>query len=160
MAAKHAQETTRTTSRLTENREVAEMLCNRASVLIDTDRTIMQMYFERGASMCSIAELMGVSTSSIARRIKAIVRRLTGDTYRRYVRNEHRLSPDDLEIARDHFIRGLSMRAIARKRQCSFYSIRQSVQRIKHTTKDPPDRSEIDGRYSYRKSPNRRALTG
>jgi predicted DNA-binding protein YlxM (UPF0122 family) len=122
---------------------------NRITLLDGRDRLIMKMYYENGASATQIAALMGVCTSTVSRRIKTLSRRLVGHKYQNCTRNRHRLSSEELEIARDHFIRGLSLRSIASRRDCSFYRIREIVRKIKllgeigratgHTANSPPE---------------------
>lgn len=115
----------------TYRREAVDAVRSRITLLEGRDRLIMKMYYENGVSATQIAALMGVSTSTVSRRIKTLSRRLVGDKYQNCTRNSHRLSSEELEIARDHFIRGLSLRSIAAEQGCSFYRIREIVRKIK-----------------------------
>ncbi len=131
MSGKHQIDNSPQKSPYVDKRQAIEVLRSRISLLDGRDRLIMKMYYDKGASTTEIAALMRVSTSTVSRRIKTLSRRLVGHKYQNFTRNRHRLDPEEFEIARDHFIRGMSLRSIAAERDCSFYRIREILRRIK-----------------------------
>ena len=122
-------------------REAIDLLRSRIGLLAGRDRLIMKMYYDNGASATRIAALMGVSTSTVARRIKTLSKRLVAQKYQNCTRNRQRLSSEELDIARDHFIRGLSLRSIAAERDCSFYRVREIIRRIRLLTETGGERT-------------------
>ncbi len=109
----------------------AEMLRARVDILSGTDGAIMKMYLDGGCTYCQIARLMGVNEATVARRIRRITKRLLDGEYITCLRNRKKLKPLEQEIARDHFLDGLSQRKIATKRKVSIYHVRMGLKRIK-----------------------------
>jgi len=95
----------------------------------------MEMYLDKGNTFRQMATLAGVSEASIARRIHKITKRLMDGAYITCLRNRDLLTPEQLSIARDCLLLGLSQRATARKRQCSVYRVRKTLKRIEKIVK-------------------------
>lgn len=103
------------------------MLRSRLNLLAGTDKLLMTMYIEHGNSIRQIARIRGAAESSIARRIRAISKRLTDGPYIDCLRCRDKLTGLQLAIAKDYYLMGLSMRRIAAKRRWSYYRVRDTL---------------------------------
>ena len=108
-------------------RDIREALRSRVALLAGRDRALATMYLEGGSSFAQIAQLTGLRRSSVARRIRRIMERLHDETYLTCVRQRSRFTEQELEIIRDHFVRGLSVRQIARERSLSYYRVQATT---------------------------------
>lgn len=111
--------------------DCVELLRSRLNLLSGTDKLLMTMYIEHGNSFRQIARIRGVTETSIARRIRAIAKRLTDGPYIDCLRNRGKLTSCQLDVAKDYYLLGLSMRQIATKRQWSYYRVRSAIIRIR-----------------------------
>ena len=102
----------------------ADVLRCRMWVLEGGDKTLMEMYLE-GASFRRMASIAGVNEATVARRVGKICKRLMDATYITCLRNSEILGEENVEIARDLFVRGMSRHEIARRRNVSLYRIRK-----------------------------------
>ena len=103
----------------------------RAYLLGDKDRTLLAMYLDAGSSVRQIARLTAMSPSTISRRIRRIIHRLSNDIYTACLRHRHRFTDLELAITRDYFIRGLSARRISREHNISYYSVLAAVEKAR-----------------------------
>ena len=108
-------------------RDEIELLRSRLSLLSGTDKLLMTMYIRNGNSIRQIARIRGVTETSIARRIRAVSKRLVNSPYIDCLRCRDRLTSLQLAIAKDYYLMGLSMRRIAAKRRWSYYRVRDTV---------------------------------
>ncbi len=108
-----------------------DQLRARAHLLSDEDRTLLAMYLDAGSSFRQIARLTAMSPSTVSRRVRRIVHRLSNNIYTACLRNRHRFSNSELAITRDYFIRGLSARRISRNHHVSYYSVLAVVERAR-----------------------------
>ncbi len=113
-----------------EYRNQVDLLRRRVCLLVGKDRVIMTMYLENGASLRQMARLAGVSDAHISRKIKKLIRRLIDGDYIKCLRNRDLFSKNELELAREHLLLGLSIRHISDKREVSYYQIRQTLLKI------------------------------
>ena len=111
-------------------RSKAELLRSRAGLLAGRDRLLMAMYLGNGNSFRQIARLTGVNEANIARRIQKLTRRLLDGEYIMCLRNRDKFTQGELEIARDYFLLGLSIRRISHKRGLTYYRVRRTVKKI------------------------------
>jgi predicted DNA-binding protein YlxM (UPF0122 family) len=72
-----------------------------------------------------------VSESTIARRIHKLTRRLIDGKYMTCLRNREKFTRREMDIAADYFLRGLSLKKIAAKRGWSYYSVYESMKKIR-----------------------------
>jgi predicted DNA-binding protein YlxM (UPF0122 family) len=91
----------------------------------------MKMHLENGNSFRQIARLVGVSETSIARRIHKTSSRLLNGKYIVCLRNRDRFSRNQMSVAKDYFLRGLSQNKIAERKRWSLYRVGQTVREIK-----------------------------
>lgn len=107
-----------------DGRNEVDVLLMRVNLLRGPDRALMKMYFEQGSSYGQIAALLGVDEYKISRRIRRITKRLMDGRYLICLRNRASFSAFEMAIAKDYFVRGLSIKKIAQKRRSSFYATR------------------------------------
>lgn len=118
-----------------------ELLAGRLNLLTGTDKVLMTMYIRHGNSIRQIARIRGVSETSVARRIRAVSKRLTEGPYIECLRNRDKLTSRQLAIAKDYYLMGLSMRQIAKKRCWSYYRIRDTLSEIQNVVNEPQRRT-------------------
>jgi len=119
-----------------KNREQIDLLSSRIDLLKDKNRLLMTMYLENGYSFFEIAKVTGMNQASISRRIKRLKKELLEGKYLTCLRNRNKFDRYQMAIAKDYFLRGLSMKEIAAKRQCSFYHIREIILEIRNILND------------------------
>lgn len=112
-------------------RELAETLLLRIPLLEGEERVLMTLYLEDGHSFGQIAHLTGTRATTVSRRIRKIVRRLTDETYRRCMNPQPIFDKTELAVIRDHCVRGLSGREISRRHRMSYYRVRSIIQRAR-----------------------------
>ena len=118
-----------------------ELLRSRLNLLSGTDKLLMTMYIEHGNSIRQIARIRGVSETSVARKIRAITKRLTDGPYIDCLRNRNKLTCRQLAVAKDYYLMGLSMRQIAAKRGRSYYRVRDTINEIQNIVTAPERRT-------------------
>jgi len=118
-----------------------ELLAGRLNLLSGTDKVLMTMYIKHGNSIRQIARIRGVSETSIARRIRAISERLTEGPYIDCLRSRDKLTDLQLAVAKDYYLKGLSMKRIAKKRCWSCYRVRDALGEIQSILNEPQRRT-------------------
>jgi len=118
-----------------------ELLRSRLNLLSGTDKLLMTMYIKHGNSIRQIARIRGATETSIARRIRAISKRLANGPYIECLRCRDKLTSLQLAIAKDYYLMGLSMRRIAVKRRWSYYRVRDILIEIKSIVNEPQRRT-------------------
>ncbi len=117
-------------------RDEIDLLRGRLNLLNGKDKVLMTMYLENGNSFRQIARLTGVSDTSIARKINGLTKRLLDSQYIVCLRNRDKFTREQMAIAKDYFLTGLSIRKIALKRHRSFYHVRETMKKIQSILKD------------------------
>jgi predicted DNA-binding protein YlxM (UPF0122 family) len=112
-------------------RETMELLRSRIDLLTGTDRTLIMMYLEHGNSVRQIAELAGLQTSTVARRIHRIVERLHDETFLLCLNQRDSFSELELAIVKDYFVLGLSASRISSNRNVSYYRARAAIRKAR-----------------------------
>ena len=105
---------------------------NRFYLLDRRDRMIMSMYFDKGLSFRQIALLLNTTTSRISRRIRKIIFELTKGKFIFCLKKREIFTRSEMEIAKDYFVSGLSIKQIAEKKNTSFYHIRELLKELRH----------------------------
>jgi predicted DNA-binding protein YlxM (UPF0122 family) len=123
------------------HRDRIELLRSRLNLLSGTDKLLMTMYIKHGNSFRQIARIRGASESSIARRIRAVSKRLEHGPYIDCLRCRDKLTCCQLAIAKDYYLTGLSMRQIAAKRRWSYYRVRDVLNEIQNILNEPQRRT-------------------
>ena len=106
-----------------------DLLRSRVDLLTGKDKLLMKMYLENGNSFRQMAELSGVTATSISRRIYMLMERLINSKFIVCVRNKSEFSKSELAVAKDYFLRGMSQRKIAKKRKMSVYRVRKILKK-------------------------------
>jgi hypothetical protein len=114
-----------------ELRERGDLVRRRLGLLAGKDKLVMKMYWEKELTCGEIGELADVDESTIARRIDKLTKRLLDGEYIECLRNHEKFSQSELDMAREHFVAGLTWRKIAKKQHCSLYSIRKTMKKIR-----------------------------
>lgn len=107
------------------NAEHVDLLHMRSDLLGVQERAMVEMVYRGGYRPAQIAKAMGMHPSSVTRRISNIVRRLAGGEYLSCLRRRERFSEPEMAVAREHYLRGRSMNAIAVKLGLSRYGVRR-----------------------------------
>ena len=123
-----------------EQRGRIELLRSRLDLLTGTDKVLMTMYIENGNSFRQIARLTRINESNISRRVLRLTRRLIDGHYIACLRSRDKLTTEQMKIARDYFLKGLSINKIARRRRRSYYRIRKSLKNIRQVISEIEDR--------------------
>jgi len=113
-----------------ECRDRVDLLRQRLDMLRGKDKLLMTMYWENGNSLQQISKLAGVNRTTIARRINKLTARLMEGQYIDCLRCRNRFTKSELAIAKDYFLLGISQKKIADRRHCSFYHVRQTLEKI------------------------------
>lgn len=111
-------------------RDRVDLLLSRINLLSGEDRLLMIMYWEKGNNLSQISRLAGVGRLNIARRIHKITERLMEGKYITCLRYRDRFTILEMDVAKEYFLLGLSMKTIAGKRGWSYYRVRGILQRI------------------------------
>jgi hypothetical protein len=118
-----------------QHRDQIDLLRSRLYLLDGTEKVLMTMYIENGNSFRQIAQLLGVNETSIARKIHHITKRLISSEYIFCLRNRDKFNKYQIDIAKDYFLTGLSIKNIAAKRHQSYYSVRKTLIKIQNIIK-------------------------
>ena len=113
-----------------------DLLRSRLNLLNGKDKVMMTMYLENGNSFRQIGRLTGVSEARIARRIRGLIKRLIDGQFIVCLRNRDKFTPEQLTIAKDYFLIGLSISKIATKRRRSYYHVRRTIKKIQNVLND------------------------
>jgi predicted DNA-binding protein YlxM (UPF0122 family) len=111
-----------------------DVLRSRAQLLTGKDRLLMQMYLNNANTFSQMARLAGVNEASVSRRIHKLVRRLLDGQFITCLRSRGKLTNEQIEIARDYFVKGVPMRKIAERHKTSYYIVRQTMKKIQRLT--------------------------
>ena len=107
-----------------------ELLLERVGLLDGKDRVLMTMYLENGNSCRQLAKLAGVNEANISRRIKKLTKRLIGGEYLICLRNRDMFTAKEMSLAKDYFLRGLSIKEIADKQSMTYYRTRETLVKL------------------------------
>jgi transposase len=114
-----------------------DLLDLRAHLLDRQDRALLQMHLAGGRSFNEIARWTGLSPSTVCRRIHRMIRRLSDPTYPICLGNPRQFSPQELDIIRDHFVRGLSLACVRRRHHLGHRRLRRIIDKARQTTGAP-----------------------
>ncbi len=95
-------------------RDRIDLLRSRASLLTGKDKLLITMYLENGNSFRQMAQLTGVNEACIARRIRKVTKRLIDSEYITCLQNRDKFTETEMDIAKDYFLLGLSIKKIQR----------------------------------------------
>jgi predicted DNA-binding protein YlxM (UPF0122 family) len=116
-------------------RDRIDLLQSRVGLLTGKDKVLMTMYLKNGNSFRQMARLTGVNEVRIARRIHKVTKRLLDGEYITCLRNRDKFTGAELDIAKDYFLLGLSMKKIAKKHNSTYYRVRETLKKIQRLIK-------------------------
>ena len=108
-----------------------ELLRSRLDLLDGKDKLIMTLFLENGYSFFKISQVTDMCRTSIARRINRLIKKLLKGKYLTCIQNCDKFNRYQMAIAKDYFLRGLSIREITKKRHRSVYHVRETIFQIK-----------------------------
>jgi len=111
-------------------RDRIDLLRSRVGLLTGKDKVLMTMYLENSNSFRQMARLTDVNETNIARRIHKVTKRLIDGEYITCLRNRDKFTEAELDIAKDYFLLGLSMKKVAKKRDWTYYGVRKTLKKI------------------------------
>ena len=119
-------------------RDRIDLLESRVGLLTGKDKLLMTMYLNNGNSFRQMARLIGVNEATVGRRIHKVTKRLIDGEYITCLRNRDRFTEVEMNIARDYFLIGLSIRKIATKQHVSYYHVRETLKKIQRLVEITP----------------------
>jgi len=108
-------------------RSKADTIRKLAENLSEPDRTLVRMYLDHENSFRQMAQLLGVSEATVARRVKKIISRIGNRDIEDVLAKSSKLSRRQKKIARDYFLRGLNVKTIARKYKMTYYNTQRII---------------------------------
>jgi len=107
-----------------------DLLRSRLNLLSGKDKLLMTMYLDNGNSYSQMASLAGIDVANIARRICKLTKKLLDNEYITCLQNRRKFTKTERNVAKDYFLNDLSIRKITRKRNLSFYRVRETIKKI------------------------------
>jgi len=108
-----------------------DMLACRAEILNAEDRALMKMHLKSGFTFRQIAQVAGTTEAKIARRIHRLSSKLVDGEYIKCLKNRERFTRMELMVAKDHYLDGMSIKNIGKKREMSIYMVRQVLEKAR-----------------------------
>jgi DNA-binding Lrp family transcriptional regulator len=105
--------------------DTLEQLPGRVEMLNERDRAFVNLLLT-SQKFRTIARAAGVHEATVARRLKKIAARITGDNFINAL-SQRNITPAKMQILRDYFVDGLSMFKIAAKHKNSYHKIRKFI---------------------------------
>ena len=116
-------------------RDEADRLRPLADLLVGDDKTLLMTYIQAGCSFHQLARLTGMNRSSVGRRIRRMIRRLSDPTYSLCLDDRWGFSDLERAVIRDHFVRGLSLKRICQDHQMCYYRARVIVEKARQVAR-------------------------
>jgi len=112
-------------------RDAADRLKPLTDLLVGDDKTLLLMYLRAGCSYQQLARLTGMNRSSVGRRIRRTIRRLSDPTCVLCLEGDWGFSDLEMAVIRDHFIHGVSIRRICKDHNLCYYRARTIVEKAR-----------------------------
>ncbi len=116
-------------------RTQADLLDLRAHLLDGQDRVLLRMHLEAGCSFHEIARWTGLSPSTVCRRLHRMIHRLSDPTYTICLRNPQHFRSGELDMIRDHFVRGLSLACLRRRYRLGHKRLRRIIAKARRMSR-------------------------
>ena len=113
------------------HRKSTDILLRRMALLGGEDAILMKMFLEAGLSYRQISRLLDVNEVTLARRIRAMTKRLVSGQYLDCLGHRRALSEMELKVAKDYYLKALPIKSISAKRGWSFYRIGGTIGKIR-----------------------------
>ena len=112
-------------------RDEVDVLISRMGLLKSQDRVFLEMQVKHACTYRQLSRLSGLSEEQVSRRIKALIRRLTGHEYITIYRNKECFSETQMLVAYDRYLLGLGYRKIAGKHGLGEHPVRRILGELK-----------------------------
>ena len=106
-------------------RRQAQSVRDRALLLPDAERALVQALLAHGHSMSSLARLMGLWPSTLRRRLSRVVTRMASPKFAFFAGRLPELSPARQRIARTCILHGYSLSHAAKELRMSHHAVRR-----------------------------------
>ena len=124
-------------------RSKADTVRKLAENLSEPDRTLVRMYLDHENSFRQMAQLLGVSEATVARRVKKIIGRIGDRDIESVLAKSSTLSRRQKKIARDYFLRGLNVKKIAHKYKMTYYNTRRTINLLRKLSRPHKHKTTI-----------------
>ena len=121
---------------------VAEIM-ERARYLDARDRMVFAMLGNKNLSQREVAQIVGMSESTLCRRIKRIWRRLDDPMVRALIEQKGVLREEFWELAIEHFLHGANAKQLAEKHRMGVTEVRKVIWLIQGWFKGRQSRGRI-----------------
>ena len=135
------------------HRDTVDLLRQQVDLLTGVDRTLLTMYLQAGCSCHQLGRLTGMNRSSVGRRIRRMIRRLSDPTYILCLENGSIFSEREMAVIRDYFIRGMSLLRICETHALCYYRARAIVEKARSVAH--PTEGSLQGNAGRRVSHRR-----
>ena len=109
--------------------DIFEAFTARVKMLSDEQITLVR-FFQNTPNYRVIAKMAGVNEATIARRLKKIARHISGNNFFAALSENDNLPAEKMEILKDYFVSGLSVKIIAQNRNVSTYLVKKIVRQM------------------------------
>ena len=120
-------------------RDEVDVLISRMGLLKAEDRVLLEMQVKHACTYRQLSRLSGLSEDQVTRRIKALIRRLTGHEYITIYRHKECFSETQMLVAYDRYLLGLGYRKIAGKHGLGEHPVRRILSELKAFLQDRQD---------------------
>ena len=111
-------------------RSLSDVICQRLYWLDGMDRLLLELVYEKNTSYRQVAQLIGLSETTVSRRVRKLTKGLLSRDYQICLKNRWNLSAFQLKLARERFVLRLSYKAIARRHRISLYRVQYHLHRL------------------------------
>ena len=107
------------------------VLLNRAQLLDDRDRMLIEAVILHGQTAEQVSRLTGIQAYWIRRRTRQLVRLITSTAFASVMRTLSSLTPEEAQIAKLRYCRGLGLMEIGRRTGITQYQLRRQLDRVR-----------------------------
>lgn len=108
-----------------------ERFSPRIDLLSEEQRMLARMFLSNH-SYNSIARIAGVNKATVARKLKKIADGISDNNFFAALSKNNNLSAEKMEILKDHFVSGLSVKTIAQNKNVSIYLVRKIIRQMRN----------------------------
>jgi DNA-directed RNA polymerase specialized sigma subunit len=124
-------------------RSKVEKIRKRAEQLAEPERTLVRMFLDNANSFRQISQLLGISEASVSRRVKKIIGRLSDPSIDGVLNKGDKLGRRQRKIARDFFLRGMTVKKIAHKYGMTYYNTRRIINLLRKLSTQRKNKTTI-----------------
>ena len=109
------------------SRHYFETAANRIDLLEGTDKMLMRMLLLKGLTCYEIAQITGTHTGTLSRRINRLLAGLMNMEFAICRQNQNLFTQLELAIAKDYYVQGTAIKAIAAQRNLTIYQVSKTI---------------------------------